>query len=90
MGEWTMTIAHPEPSLLSIRSTNSLLSIGSKGSILSIGSVGSFLSVGSVGSFASVLCIGSFFSLGSALSAASRWSLMSWRSVRGSMDAEKS
>ena len=72
-------------SRLSLWSENSVLSIGSKGSVLSIGSVGSVLSIGSVGSFASVLSIGSAGSIGSALSALSKWSLMSFRAVRGMM-----
>lgn len=66
----------------SLCSEDSLLSIASKASVLSVGSIGSCLSVGSIGSFGSLLSVGAFFSGGSALSALSRWSVMSWRSSR--------
>ena len=71
---------------MSLRSQDSFLSIASRGSILSIGSAGSVLSIGSVGSALSIGqrridAVGLLgrvgLSVGSALSAASRWSLLS-------------
>jgi len=66
-----------EDSFLSIASRGSILSIGSAGSVLSVGSVGSALSLGSVGSTLSAFSVGSVLSVGSALSARSRWALLS-------------
>ena len=72
----------------SLWSDSSILSIASKGSVLSVGSAGSLLSIGSAGSVASILSIGCAGCIGSGLSAFSRWSLLSSRSVLGIMAKE--
>lgn len=74
-------------SVLSLWSHGSVLSIASEGSVLSIGSIGSAGSIASIGSALSALSVGSWLSVGSALSAQSRWSVMSWRSTGGRMAA---
>jgi hypothetical protein len=43
------------------------------------------MSIGSIGSANSLFSIGSWASTGSVLSAASKWSLLSWRADRGRM-----
>ena len=78
-GGASQTVGMPR-SKWSLWSTNSVLSIGSYDSALSIASVGSFASIGSIGSALSIGSTGSVLSTGSALSAGSRWSLMSYRS----------
>jgi hypothetical protein len=69
----------------SYKSKNSILSIYSEGSVLSIGSVGSFLSIGSIGSAKLALLDRLLGQYRVDPSAASKWSLLSWRANRGRM-----